>query len=76
MFHSPAPSHGRSSNHSEIEKRRRDKMNHFIGEMSTLIPACVGMPKKLDKLTVLRLAVQHIKAIGNLNKKRLISTAC
>uniref|UniRef100_A0A914X020 PAS domain-containing protein n=1 Tax=Plectus sambesii TaxID=2011161 RepID=A0A914X020_9BILA len=33
--------------------------------MSALIPACTGMPKKLDKLTVLRLAVQHIKSIGS-----------
>lgn len=50
-------------NHSEIEKRRRNKMNSYINQLSNLIPTCASVNRKMDKLTVLRLAVQHLKAV-------------
>lgn len=45
--------------HSEIERRRREKMNRYIDEIAQLLP--IDAAKKLDKLTVLRVAVDTIK---------------
>ncbi|XP_065070332.1 protein cycle-like isoform X1 [Rhopilema esculentum] len=60
------------TNHSEIEKRRRRKINKFIDELAELVPICNTSNRKPDKITVLKMAVQYVRVLGHRDEQRSV----
>ena len=36
-------------------------MNRYMSELAQMIPACTAVPRRLDKLSILKMAVDHMK---------------
>ena len=36
-------------------------MNRYMTELAQMIPACNAVPRRLDKLSILKMAVDHMK---------------
>ncbi|XP_065584678.1 protein cycle-like isoform X2 [Artemia franciscana] len=43
------------------EKQRRDKLNGFISELGSIVPFVANAPRKLDKISTLRLAASYLR---------------
>lgn len=54
-------SQAKKNQHCEVEKRRRERMNRYMTELAQMIPACTAVPRRLDKLSILKMAVDHMK---------------
>ncbi|KAK4519356.1 peroxisome biogenesis factor 10 [Mucor velutinosus] len=52
----------RRESHNNLERRRRSSINHTISELSRVIPSqrSSGQPQKLNKHSILKLALDHI----------------
>ena len=46
---------------NESEKLRRDRLNMYIVELAKLVPLVTNVNKKIDKSTILRLAVNYLR---------------
>lgn len=46
---------------NESEKKRRDKLNVYITELASIVPTCAASKKKLDKTTILKMAVNYMR---------------
>ncbi|KAJ2020216.1 hypothetical protein GGI13_001106 [Coemansia sp. RSA 455] len=57
----------RRENHNFVERRRRDNINLTITTLSSLIPYCAEEGVKLNKGSILHMAVEYIRDIQDIN---------
>ncbi|KAJ2491783.1 hypothetical protein IWW37_001982 [Coemansia sp. RSA 2050] len=57
----------RRENHNFVERRRRDNINHTITTLSSLIPYCAEEGAKLNKGSILHMAVEYIRDMQDIN---------
>ncbi|XP_073068873.1 aryl hydrocarbon receptor nuclear translocator 2-like [Manis javanica] len=67
------PSKFSRENHSEIERRWRNKMTQYITELSNMVPMCSALARKPDKLTILHMAMSHMKSMWGMGNKSMDS---
>ncbi|XP_039756982.1 upstream stimulatory factor 2 [Pararge aegeria] len=58
----------RRATHNEVERRRRDKINNWIGKLAALIPN-TGLPDTTSKGCILAKACEHITELTAKQKK-------
>ena len=58
--------------HRQIEKRRRNKISSLINEIGSLVPMCMNATHRLDKLSMLELAVQQVSMITSMSINSLV----
>ncbi|KAF8971989.1 hypothetical protein BGZ46_010182, partial [Entomortierella lignicola] len=56
----------RRENHNHVERRRRDTLNSTILQIAEILPNC-SSTAKLNKGTILRLALDHLRALHTEN---------
>ncbi|XP_012279251.1 uncharacterized protein LOC105699099 isoform X2 [Orussus abietinus] len=56
----PMPSNPRASRNM-AEKQRRDNLNTNISTMATLVPTVAGSSRRMDKISILRLAAAYLR---------------
>ena len=54
--------------HCEIERRRRNKMSTYMSELCDMVPTCSTLARKPDKLTILRMAISHMKTLRGMSE--------
>lgn len=46
---------------NDCEKQRRDRLNAYIGELARLVPVVTTATRRIDKSSILRLAVNYLQ---------------
>ncbi|KAJ2132654.1 hypothetical protein IW136_005062 [Coemansia sp. RSA 678] len=57
----------RRENHNFVERRRRDNINHTITTLASLIPSCAEEGAKVNKGSILHMAVEYIRDLRYIN---------